>query len=98
MGVYHSCTLVMSTVGGCGGGHQSDEPHPLQVKRKLNLETDHQYIAESLPVGRGKARNPAKGTGSAPPNPHPKPAQPRAGCPGAPLCCPQAGLQLWACP
>ncbi|NXY90244.1 E2F1 factor, partial [Alcedo cyanopectus] len=34
---------------------------PLQVKRKLNLETDHQYIAESLPVGRGKARNPAKG-------------------------------------
>ncbi|NXV49941.1 E2F1 factor, partial [Uria aalge] len=39
-------------------------PHPLQVKRKLNLETDHQYIAESLPVGRGKARNPTKGTKS----------------------------------
>ncbi|NXU97175.1 E2F1 factor, partial [Cettia cetti] len=39
-------------------------PHPLQVKRKLNLETDHQYIAESLPVGRGKARNPAKGAKS----------------------------------
>ncbi|NXQ11771.1 E2F1 factor, partial [Peucedramus taeniatus] len=35
-----------------------------QVKRKLNLETDHQYIAESLPVSRGKARNPAKGTKS----------------------------------
>ncbi|KFP30783.1 Transcription factor E2F1, partial [Colius striatus] len=33
-------------------------------KRKLNLETDHQYIAESLPVGRGKARNPAKGAKS----------------------------------
>ncbi|NXC83154.1 E2F1 factor, partial [Cercotrichas coryphoeus] len=39
-------------------------PHPLQVKRKLNLETDHQYIAESLPVSRGKARNPAKGAKS----------------------------------
>ncbi|XP_009873554.1 PREDICTED: transcription factor E2F1, partial [Apaloderma vittatum] len=36
----------------------------LQVKRKLNLETDHQYIAESLPVGRGKARNAAKGAKS----------------------------------
>ncbi|NWT32077.1 E2F1 factor, partial [Cardinalis cardinalis] len=35
-----------------------------QVKRKLNLETDHQYIAESLPVSRGKARNPAKGAKS----------------------------------
>ncbi|NXG70424.1 E2F1 factor, partial [Baryphthengus martii] len=35
-----------------------------QVKRKLNLETDHQYIAESLPGGRGKARNPAKGAKS----------------------------------
>ncbi|KAL9835106.1 transcription factor E2F1 isoform 1-T1 [Geothlypis trichas] len=34
------------------------------VKRKLNLETDHQYIAESLPVSRGKARNPAKGAKS----------------------------------
>ncbi|XP_008938909.1 PREDICTED: transcription factor E2F1, partial [Merops nubicus] len=34
------------------------------VKRKLNLETDHQYIAESLPVGRGKTRNPAKGAKS----------------------------------
>ncbi|XP_075022395.1 transcription factor E2F1 [Calonectris borealis] len=34
------------------------------VKRKLNLETDHQYIAESLPVGRGKARNPSKGAKS----------------------------------
>ncbi|NWQ83722.1 E2F1 factor, partial [Columbina picui] len=39
-------------------------PHPLQVKRKLNLETDHQYIAESLPVGRGRPRNPAKGAKS----------------------------------
>ncbi|NWZ16163.1 E2F1 factor, partial [Agelaius phoeniceus] len=39
-------------------------PRPLQVKRKLNLETDHQYIAESLPVSRGKARNPAKGAKS----------------------------------
>ncbi|NXW41448.1 E2F1 factor, partial [Nyctiprogne leucopyga] len=35
-----------------------------QVKRKLNLETDHQYIAESLPVGRGRARNPPKGAKS----------------------------------
>ncbi|NXT85009.1 E2F1 factor, partial [Zapornia atra] len=35
-----------------------------QVKRKLNLETDHQYIAESLPVGRGRARNPTKGAKS----------------------------------
>ncbi|NXO92256.1 E2F1 factor, partial [Certhia brachydactyla] len=35
-----------------------------QVKRKLNLETDHQYIGESLPVSRGKARNPAKGAKS----------------------------------
>ncbi|NXE56953.1 E2F1 factor, partial [Casuarius casuarius] len=35
-----------------------------QVKRKLNLETDHQYIAESLPTARGKARNPAKGAKS----------------------------------
>ncbi|NXG22098.1 E2F1 factor, partial [Grallaria varia] len=35
-----------------------------QVKRKLNLETDHQYIAESLPVVRGKARNPSKGAKS----------------------------------
>ncbi|XP_067164061.1 transcription factor E2F1 [Apteryx mantelli] len=34
------------------------------VKRKLNLETDHQYIAESLPTARGKARNPAKGAKS----------------------------------
>ncbi|XP_071428690.1 transcription factor E2F1 [Pithys albifrons albifrons] len=34
------------------------------VKRKLNLETDHQYIAESLPVVRGKARNPSKGAKS----------------------------------
>ncbi|XP_075624653.1 transcription factor E2F1 [Balearica regulorum gibbericeps] len=34
------------------------------VKRKLNLETDHQYIAESLPVGRGRARNPTKGAKS----------------------------------
>ncbi|XP_025898275.1 transcription factor E2F1 [Nothoprocta perdicaria] len=34
------------------------------VKRKLNLETDHQYIAESLPPARGKARNPAKGAKS----------------------------------
>ncbi|NXA41498.1 E2F1 factor, partial [Eudromia elegans] len=36
----------------------------LQVKRKLNLETDHQYIAESLPPARGRARNPAKGAKS----------------------------------
>ncbi|XP_061231385.1 transcription factor E2F1 [Neopsephotus bourkii] len=34
------------------------------VKRKLNLETDHQYIAESLPVGRGKPRNPIRGAKS----------------------------------
>lgn len=37
------------------------------------METDHQYIAESLPVGRGKARNPAKGISSTPPGP---PCQP----------------------
>ncbi|XP_035168624.1 transcription factor E2F1, partial [Oxyura jamaicensis] len=35
-----------------------------QVKRKLNLETDHQYIAESLPAARGKPRNPGKGAKS----------------------------------
>ncbi|XP_005147642.2 transcription factor E2F1 [Melopsittacus undulatus] len=34
------------------------------VKRKLNLETDHQYIAESLPVSRGKPRNPIRGAKS----------------------------------
>lgn len=68
------------------------------MKRKLNLETDHQYIAESLPVGRGKARNPTKGTGSAPPAPHPEPAQPGAGDLAAPLRCPRAGLHLWARP
>ncbi|KAH0619051.1 hypothetical protein JD844_018668 [Phrynosoma platyrhinos] len=33
------------------------------VKRKLNLETDHQYIAENI-QGRGKARNPVKGVKS----------------------------------
>ncbi|XP_077191402.1 transcription factor E2F1 [Paroedura picta] len=31
------------------------------VKRKLNLETDHQYIAESVQATRGKAKNPVKG-------------------------------------
>nr|XP_056700438.1 transcription factor E2F1 [Euleptes europaea] len=31
------------------------------VKRKLNLETDHQYIAESVQAARGKAKNPVKG-------------------------------------
>ncbi|XP_029141348.1 transcription factor E2F1 [Protobothrops mucrosquamatus] len=31
------------------------------VKRKLNLETDHQYIAENVQVARGKAKNPIKG-------------------------------------
>ncbi|XP_042690444.1 transcription factor E2F1 [Centrocercus urophasianus] len=35
-----------------------------QVKRKLNLETDHQYIAESLPAARGRARIPGRGTKS----------------------------------
>lgn len=35
------------------------------MKRKLNLESDHQYIAESLPAARGKPRNPGKGTGTA---------------------------------
>ncbi|NWU90965.1 E2F1 factor, partial [Upupa epops] len=35
-----------------------------QVKRKLNLETDHQYIAESLPGVRGKGRPPGKGAKS----------------------------------
>nr|XP_009679201.1 PREDICTED: transcription factor E2F1 [Struthio camelus australis] len=45
----------------CGGDRAT---RLLQVKRKLNLETDHQYIAESLPTARGKARNPAKGAKS----------------------------------
>ncbi|XP_054837757.1 transcription factor E2F1 [Eublepharis macularius] len=31
------------------------------VKRKLNLETDHQYISESVQATRGKAKNPVKG-------------------------------------
>ncbi|OXB72624.1 UNVERIFIED_CONTAM: hypothetical protein H355_002115 [Colinus virginianus] len=30
------------------------------VKRKLNLETDHQYVAESLPAARGRARIPGR--------------------------------------
>ncbi|XP_015151824.1 transcription factor E2F1 isoform X1 [Gallus gallus] len=34
------------------------------VKRKLNLETDHQYIAESLPAARGRARIPGRGAKS----------------------------------
>ncbi|XP_060628327.2 transcription factor E2F1 [Anolis sagrei] len=34
------------------------------VKRKLNLETDHQYIAESFQGNRGKARNAVKGVKS----------------------------------
>uniref|UniRef100_A0A670KB34 E2F transcription factor 1 n=1 Tax=Podarcis muralis TaxID=64176 RepID=A0A670KB34_PODMU len=34
------------------------------VKRKLNLETDHQYIAESVHAARGKAKNPVKGVKS----------------------------------
>uniref|UniRef100_A0A8D2Q7U5 E2F transcription factor 1 n=1 Tax=Varanus komodoensis TaxID=61221 RepID=A0A8D2Q7U5_VARKO len=34
------------------------------VKRKLNLETDHQYIAESVQPPQGKARNPVKGVKS----------------------------------
>lgn len=59
----------------------------MQVKRKLNLETDHQYIAESLPVSRGKARNPAKGISSTPAGPPASPAQSRA--PAAPLCSPR---------
>ncbi|NXX98484.1 E2F1 factor, partial [Centropus bengalensis] len=37
-----------------------------QVKRKLNLESDHQYIAESLPVGRTKPRNPTKAGAKSP--------------------------------
>lgn len=60
-----TATLRVQHWGGSGAvavAVLSDEPHPLQVKRKLNLETDHQYIAESLPVGRGRARNQAKGT------------------------------------
>ncbi|XP_044303520.1 transcription factor E2F1 isoform X3 [Varanus komodoensis] len=36
----------------------------LLVKRKLNLETDHQYIAESVQPPQGKARNPVKGVKS----------------------------------
>lgn len=56
-----------------GGGCSPNEPHHLQVKRKLNLETDHQYIAESLPVGRGKPRNPIRGIGSAPSDPSSQP-------------------------
>uniref|UniRef100_A0A8C8AUI7 E2F transcription factor 1 n=1 Tax=Otus sunia TaxID=257818 RepID=A0A8C8AUI7_9STRI len=50
--------------GPTGGQSPRGGPRPSQVKRKLNLETDHQYIAESLPVGRGKARNPARGAKS----------------------------------
>nr|XP_005295523.1 transcription factor E2F1 isoform X1 [Chrysemys picta bellii] len=34
------------------------------VKRKLDLETDHQYIAESIQTSRGKAKNPVKGVKS----------------------------------
>lgn len=34
------------------------------VKRKLNLETDHQYIAESIHVTQGKAKHPIKGVKS----------------------------------
>ncbi|XP_020669884.1 transcription factor E2F1 isoform X2 [Pogona vitticeps] len=34
------------------------------VKRKLNLETDHQYIAESAQATRGKVKNPVKGVKS----------------------------------
>ncbi|XP_053106774.1 transcription factor E2F1 [Hemicordylus capensis] len=34
------------------------------VKRKLNLETDHQYIAESVQATRGRAKNPIKGVKS----------------------------------
>uniref|UniRef100_A0A8D0DG80 E2F transcription factor 1 n=1 Tax=Salvator merianae TaxID=96440 RepID=A0A8D0DG80_SALMN len=34
------------------------------VKRKLNLETDHQYIAASVQGFRGKAKNPVKGVKS----------------------------------
>ncbi|XP_019395259.1 PREDICTED: transcription factor E2F1 [Crocodylus porosus] len=34
------------------------------VKRKLDLETDHQYIAESFQPSRGKAKNPVKGAKS----------------------------------
>ncbi|XP_074826426.1 transcription factor E2F1 [Natator depressus] len=34
------------------------------VKRKLDLETDHQYTAESIQTSRGKARNPVKGVKS----------------------------------
>ncbi|XP_067410590.1 transcription factor E2F1 [Emydura macquarii macquarii] len=34
------------------------------VKRKLDLETDHQYIAESIQTSRGKVKNPGKGVKS----------------------------------
>ncbi|CAM2102554.1 transcription factor E2F1 [Lepidochelys kempii] len=34
------------------------------VKRKLDLETDHQYTAESIQTSRGKAKNPVKGVKS----------------------------------
>ncbi|XP_066481902.1 transcription factor E2F1 [Tiliqua scincoides] len=34
------------------------------VKRKLNLETDHQYIAERIQVTQGKAKHPIKGVKS----------------------------------
>uniref|UniRef100_A0A8C8SFX6 E2F transcription factor 1 n=1 Tax=Pelusios castaneus TaxID=367368 RepID=A0A8C8SFX6_9SAUR len=34
------------------------------VKRKLDLESDHQYIAESFQASRGKVKNPGKGVKS----------------------------------
>lgn len=33
-----------------------------QVKRRLDLETDHQYLAESSGPARGRGRHPGKGT------------------------------------
>lgn len=34
---------------------------PGQVKRRLDLETDHQYLAESSGLARGRGRHPGKG-------------------------------------
>lgn len=34
----------------------------LQVKRRLDLETDHQYLAGSSGPFRGRGRHPGKGT------------------------------------
>uniref|UniRef100_A0A7N5JN56 Peroxisomal membrane protein 4 n=1 Tax=Ailuropoda melanoleuca TaxID=9646 RepID=A0A7N5JN56_AILME len=51
-----------------------------QVKRRLDLETDHQYLAESSGPARGRGRHPGKGT-------H------RAGAGAGPLTGPKLGVR-----